>query len=159
MSGKLKMVIMQGLPGGGKGFVRKRDYPDGIVATADDYFRRLNPNYDNGGEGFSPSFLGEAHKSCFAIAHSACMNGYDTVVIDNTNLENEAIAPYVALANLFGYDVEICRVVCDPNIAAGRNTHGVPAKAYPRMAAAFDRWKMWSAHKFGGVTLKVVQNG
>lgn len=153
-----KLVIMQGIPGCGKGFVIKRDYPNAKVCSADNYFRGLNPEYDNGGQGFDPTQLGAAHKACFAEAHGAMLFRSPIVVIDNTNLDNESIAGYVSLAGLHEYDVEICRVSCDPEIAFMRNTHGVPEQAYSRMAAAFDKWQMWMPHKFGGVKCVAVDN-
>lgn len=152
-----QMVIMQGLPGSGKGYISKRDYPNHRVCSADNFFRKLNPNYDKGGEGFDPTKLGQAHKACFSEAHKLLNLGFD-VVIDNTNLDNESIAPYVSLAGLHGAQVTICRVECSTAVAMERNTHGVPPQAYPRMASAFKKWQMWAPHKFGGVKLRVVDN-
>ena len=151
---------MQGIPGSGKGFVIERDYSQGYpsIHSADNYFRILNENYDNGGEGFDPTKLGEAHKLCFSTFVTALKCDDELIIVDNTNLENEAISPYVAMAQHHAYEVEICRVYCDPDIAEKRNTHGVPKGAYSRLAKAFDNWKQWPPHKYGGVKVRKVKN-
>jgi predicted kinase len=151
-----KLVIMQGIPGSGKGFVNKRDYPSALVCSADDYFRTRNPNYDNGGEGFDPSHLGKAHKQCQDRVRMAMECGEPIVVVDNTNLDDKSIKTYVKLARTFGYDIEICRVECDITVAAARNSHGVPEFVYERMGKAFDKWKL--TDKFSDVTLRIVDN-
>ena len=134
------LVIMQGLPGSGKDFIVRRDYPSAVVASADNYFRKLNSNYDNGGNGFDPTKLGKAHAECYADVVSFLNTDCPLIVVNNTNLDNESIAAYVAIAQYYGYEVEICRIKCDARTAAARNTHGVPLGAYGRMQSAFDRW-------------------
>jgi predicted kinase len=149
-----QLIIMQGIPGAGKDTVLARDYPTAEVYGADDYFREKDPEYDNGGSGFNAQELGAAHALCFRQVDEAMAVGVGVVAVSNTNLENEAIAPYVALAGLHGYDVKIVRVPCDPAVAAGRCRHGVPEDRFPALAEAFDNWKIWPPHHFGGV--KVV---
>jgi predicted kinase len=142
------LFIMQGIPGSGKDHWLATYHPEAHITGADDYFRNLNREYDNGGQGFDVTKLREAHLYCFSKASSFMQSGYEKVAISNTNLENEAIAPYVMLAGLHGYQVKIVRVHCDANIAAARNTHGVPKKAYPRLAKAFEEWKPWTPWVF-----------
>jgi len=153
-----ELIIMQGIPGSGKSYIARRDYNPDVICSADNYFRSLNPNYDAGGEGFDPSKLGAAHRACFSSVVLALQSGLKTIVVDNTNLENEAIAPYVSIAHHFNYDVEICRVNCNMTIAFERNTHGVPIRTYGRLHRMFRQWEIWKPHKFGGVKVREVDN-
>ena len=44
----------------------------------------------------------------------------------NTNINLIDVAPYVAVGEAMGYDVEILQVNASPEICAARNIHGVP---------------------------------
>jgi predicted kinase len=83
---------------------------------------------------FNPAQLPEAHSACLRRFVALCETGTD-VVVDNTNTTAVELAPYVALAGMYGYEVEIIRLHCDPFLAAKRNTHGVPEKAVLAMHA------------------------
>lgn len=141
---KLKQVfIMQGLPGSGKSSLARSlvvsgegDHTHAIV-SADDYFVRLG----GGKFKFVPERIGDAHLDCFRRYLAALVNDVECVVVDNTNLEVAAVAPYYMLAQAMGYDVRVMRMVCDPQVAAQRNTHGVPVEAALAMAARFEQEK------------------
>lgn len=45
------------------------------------------------------------------------------VVVNNTNLSTEEIAPYVAIATAYGHTVELVTIQCDPHVAAARSLH------------------------------------
>ncbi len=49
-------------------------------------------------------------------------------VIDNTSISAWEIAPYILAASAFGLDHEIVTIACNPDVAAARNIHGVPAQ-------------------------------
>lgn len=112
-----RMILMQGPSGSGKSSVAKRlsVVHNAVICSTDDYFFADDGNYV-----FDPTKLGENHtmnleRACYFMAA-----GVD-VIIDNTNLANWEIRPYVEAANKFGYEIEIVR--CNGNF---QNIHGVP---------------------------------
>jgi len=132
-----KVIIMQGIPGSGKSSYVKSLRPLAtVVCSADSFFESWNPETGTT-YNFDPARLGEAHGAClrkFVNFVSAVAVDGDTVVVDNTNTTTLEIAPYMALANAYGCEVQIVRVQCDPEVAAARNVHGVPLHAVRRMA-------------------------
>ena len=118
------MTIMVGCQGSGKSTWAKVNRQSCAIApvtycSADEYFM-VGSSYK-----FDVTKLGKAHGACFKKAVEAVMRG-ENVVIDNTNGSVAEIAPYYALAQAYGMDVEVVRMVCDPETAAARNVHGVP---------------------------------
>lgn len=127
---KKEVKIMRGIPGSGKSTFAKQFADEAyfelkerpLICSADDFFI--------GSEGykFDTNNLGEAHKWCMRNFLQALQDGMSPVIVDNTNINLEDFSPYVAVGQALGYDVEIVQVNTDPNIAAGRNIHGVPDK-------------------------------
>lgn len=139
-----RVIILRGLPGSGKSTLQKRDYPDAVVASADQFF------LVDGEYRFDPARIPEAHGACFRTVIGALQAGEPLVVVDNAAIRAVEIAPYVLLAQAYGYDAEIITLRCDPAVAAARNLHGVPVgvilnRIAPAMAtenARFPpRWK------------------
>jgi len=121
-------LIMVGVQGGGKTTIAekriKEIVPFTLVsASADNYFMHCGKYY------FDFTKLGAAHNQCMKHFAGGIVGGASLVICDNTNCSVEEIAPYIALARAYDYDVEIIRVDCDPEVAAARNTHGVPREA------------------------------
>jgi len=141
-----RVIILRGLPGCGKSTLQKRDYPTAVVASADQYFM-VGEEYR-----FNPALLGEAHGACCRTVIGALQAGESLVVVDNTAISVAEVAPYVLLAQAYGYAVEIVTLRCDPAVAAARNTHGVPAdvilkRIAPAMAAAEAQLPPWWKHR------------
>lgn len=118
-----RMTIMVGCQGSGKSTWAKENRISCAIApveycSADDYFMVSN-RYQ-----FDVTKLGKAHGACFKKAVFAVVQG-KSVVVDNTNGSVSEIAPYYALGQAFGMEVEVIRMVCDPEVAAARNLHGV----------------------------------
>jgi predicted kinase len=91
------------------------------IVSADDFFTLA------GVYRFDASKLGLAHASCFR-RFMMCMLANDAlVVVDNTNTSPMEIAPYALAAAAFKYGFELVTIECDVEMAAARNTHGVPA--------------------------------
>lgn len=93
--------------------------------SADAYFMQKNES----GElkyVFNPADLSKAHGECFREFITAMQAGTQIVVVDNTNTTNEEISPYILGAQAFGYESEIITLHCNPEVAAVRNSHGVP---------------------------------
>ena len=129
----MKVIILQGVPGSGKSFYANELVAGvkSVICSADDYFYELG-----GGTkyAFDASKLGAAHGACFRRFIGAVRSEVPVVVVDNTTTTVTEIAPYVLGGEAYGYEVEIIQVLCDPEVAAARNTHGVPAKAIIMMA-------------------------
>lgn len=127
-----KCIVLQGVSGSGKSTYAKKLVADnggkGIVFSTDDAFMQ------NGKYCFDGSKLGLAHSHNLFSFIEACRNEYDFVICDNTNTTPAEIAPYYAVAEAYGYAVEIHYIRCDSEVAAARNTHGVPLKAVEAMA-------------------------
>jgi predicted kinase len=144
----MKVVILSGIPGSGKSTVAK-GYSKAKSFSADHYFVSEDGVYR-----FDVTKLGEAHGECLRLFVEEVYNGtHDpfsddrTLVVDNTNLSCCEIAPYVAIAQAYGLEIELVTVLCDPAIAAKRCVHGVPTHAVLAMARRLeerqlpDHWK------------------
>lgn len=131
----MNIKIMRGVPGSGKSTwaknLRQVTYDQGllpIIVSADMYFTA------SGQYMFDPTKLGEAHRWCMSSFINSCNDHMNPIIVDNTNINLEDISPYVAVGEALGYDVEIVQIETDPEIAAARNTHGVPKAKVIEMA-------------------------
>lgn len=106
--------------------VMPKDDPRATVTycSADTFFMK------DGEYKFNPAELANAHSMCFRNFIRAVQSGkVELVVVDNTNLTSEEIAPYMLGASAFGYEAEI--ITLRPLDAYfldrlhARNTHGV----------------------------------
>lgn len=151
------VIIMQGVPGSGKSTVasnaaadqaaRAGRRPVTVVVSADHYFdekaEKAGLEYQ---DVFNPAELGAAHEQCMRRFLRA-VRGADAelVIVDNTNVTVDQMSPYYLTARALGATVEVVRVDCDPDVAHGRNTHGVPLSAvrrmHSRMASPPKFWK------------------
>lgn len=127
------VIILQGIPGSGKSHLAReiaaRNPGRTVVVSADDFFELGGGTY-----AFDVTKLGQAHGQCFRRFLAAINERVSTIIVDNTNTSVAEIAPYVLGGEAHGYGVEIIRVLCDPEVAAARNTHGVPPAAVVAMA-------------------------
>lgn len=138
----MAVMIMRGIPGSGKSTEAQRiaettGAPNSCVISADAFFIG-----DDGVYRFEPSRIGEAHAQCFRNFLTEIQrwrNESMTVVVDNTNTCCWEASPYVLAAQAFGHAVQIVHVVCDVEVAAARNTHGVPAATVRSMADRFEQ--------------------
>lgn len=147
-------LVMRGAPGSGKGTlveaVRTAANLDGRVFVASaDYHRMIDGVYT-----FDASKNDRAHAAClrdfisFADSTDPSFgSGYpdhrkDVLVCDNTNINVQEIAPYYAVAKAFGWDPLVVTVQTDPEIAAKRNRHAVPAAHVHHMADRIGRFQL-----------------
>jgi predicted kinase len=119
--------ILQGIPGSGKS-THARKFADACndqgqrayICSADDYYQTPT------GWRYVPGVAHLAHGQCFKSAIRAIHSGYNVVIIDNTNTSVAEVAPYVALGQAYGYEVEILRFNCSLETSIERNIHAVP---------------------------------
>lgn len=146
----LKCVIMSGISGSGKSTWIKDQwwFDESVTYSADDLFT-MNPEKEYR---FDPTLLPQAHDLCLrlfvhAIQHGAkkedlFANGFGkndpgdapVIVVDNTNLSSEEIAPYYSVARAFGYEVELVTLRISPGEAGKRNAHNVPLDTVAKMS-------------------------
>lgn len=136
----MKIKVMRGVPGSGKSTYAKKIAQEAldmeflpIICSADDFFM-VEDQYK-----FDVTKLSEAHKYCLRKFMLAVQDRHDPIVVDNTNINIEDIAPYVAVGEAFGYEVEVIQVDTNPEIAGGRNVHGVPPARVRDMYQRFKR--------------------
>jgi len=135
--GKMKVIIMRGIPGSGKSTFIKNNYPEAAICSADNYFIDEGGNYN-----FDKDKIGEAHKECMATFLTYVMNAefFDKdrvlkgpLIVDNTNISLHEVTPYLRVAEVFGCEVEVVRIECDVEVAYNRNKHDVPKRTINRM--------------------------
>lgn len=125
-----RVIIFRGLPGSGKSTLAKK--LGGFVVSADDYFMV------DGVYRFDPSKLGEAHIACMRNFLYACGVDMPLIAVDNTNTTLMELNPYRLVALAHGYEVEVHRVICNPEVAFKRGTHNVPLNTIKRMDIHFE---------------------
>lgn len=138
----MKIYILRGVPGCGKStyakLVQEVSPRRTAVVSADSYFMR------DGDYRFDPTQLHLAHGECLRsytefVARSQGW-GFETIIVDNTNLSVAEIAPYYALALAYGHrDVGIYNVNrrATADECQARNVHGVSLDTVRRMANTF----------------------
>lgn len=120
---------MRGVPGSGKSTIAKILAGDGgSTHSTDDFF------YVDGEYRFNPKQLSENHDRNFtAFCHSLSV-GIPIVICDNTNIKHSHFDRYVIAATQAGYFVAfVVMPHPEPEVAARRTIHKVPATAIARM--------------------------
>lgn len=128
-----KAYIMSGIPGSGKSTFIKNNLPQAIVCSAD-FYHMVDGEYR-----FDPSRAREAHAWCMRRFVEACQDARNPVVCDNTNTTLAAIAPYMAVAQAYGYETEIIYFETTVADSIRRNVHQVPEETIRRMAGEHKR--------------------
>jgi tRNA uridine 5-carbamoylmethylation protein Kti12 len=130
-----KVYILSGIPGAGKSEYAKTLIQNGgeTISTNDFYVN------EEGVYQFDPAIIEEVNALTFEKFLDALEEDFDTVVVDNTNLYAWQISPYTLAAAVYGYEVEVHRLICDSDTAYRRQIHGVPLQTFGKMAFAFNR--------------------
>lgn len=125
------ITVLSGLPGTGKSTLSKNYIENGSAyCSADSYF--IN---DYGEYNWDQTKIGHAHQTCKMDCELFCQAAYQSIVVDNTSLTFKEISPYCAIAEKYGYGVNIIRTDCDvyDTVLAERNLHGVSVEVIKRM--------------------------
>lgn len=120
----MKVIVLRGLPGAGKSTWIAQNVPNAVVCSADHFM------IEDGVYRWAATKLGSAHLACQQKFELALKNKEELVVVDNCNLTNRDMKFYVETAEQYGYDIEIRTLHVDPQVAAARQVHGVPAEKY-----------------------------
>jgi predicted kinase len=130
----MKATVMMGLPGSGKSTWVGANALDPAVCSAD--------NFHIGEDGvyrFDPARAGEAHAKCLRDYIRLCQQAHPHVAVDNTNVREAEIAPYIAIARAYGYEVHVVYIDAPVRLCKSRNTHGVPLEVIDAMRDNLER--------------------
>lgn len=151
------LFIMRGLPGSGKSSIAQslvggecqhvttRDVfrcllgKHGVVCTTDAY--HYDEWSEDGNYNFNPEKLREFHQKNQDAVRFFMEQNVPGIVVDNTNMRNWEIEPYVDLAKELGYKlvcVEVPHVSTE--LCAQRNSHGVPQVKIENMWWRKENW-------------------
>ena len=118
------LIIVRGIPGSGKTTFAKEcasTYREaGIsseVMSADDWM--VN---DEGEYVFDHKRLPECHESCQRMCNLHMVSGTRVILVANTFVRKWEVEPYLCLAKMWGYTVQVYRMTGEYG-----NVHGVPA--------------------------------
>ncbi len=137
-----KVIVLCGVPGSGKSFLGKElaqkhreqvsDYIG--ICSADYYWERPDGVYD-----WNFKYIDKAHAWCQQKFKWYLSEGYDLVIVDNTNLSSKERRPYIELAKASGYDIELRESETEWRYNAEecfkRNTNGVLLETIKNMLA------------------------
>lgn len=127
-----QLILLRGLPGSGKSTFAKS--LGGIHIEADQYFM------DNGVYKFDATQLKNAHNYCQSqtrawMGHNGEQISVDKIIVSNTFTTREELAPYLKLAEEFGYQV-VCLIV--ENRHGSSSVHSVPEEKIKQMKDRFE---------------------
>lgn len=130
----MQVYILRGIPGAGKTtwshsyLIRE---PRTTIVSADHY----HEDPDTGRYDFRIENLRLAHQQCLIrfvnLIREPKVIG--PVIVDNTNIRTWEIAPYYALAEAYGHQVEIVNFNKPYEAVMDRNIHGVPKNKVSNM--------------------------
>lgn len=146
-------LVMRGVPGAGKStFVQKvrdavisnEDEPSFNVASfSADSYRMVGDQYV-----YNPKDNPIVHGHCLRHFTYAAQSGLlsaeegltkrPVLICDNTNVNLQDSAPYMAVAAAFGWTPVLVTISAKPEVAGPRNLHSVPQSSVDRMANNLD---------------------
>lgn len=130
------LFLLRGLPGSGKSTLAAQLWNKFVHFEADKFW------YDSEGKyNFDIKRLNEAHKWCQDQVETAMKDSkvnslfYTDIVVSNTLTTEKELAPYLALAEKYGYRV-VSLIV--ENRHGNSNIHNVPEETLKKMKERFE---------------------
>lgn len=118
--------ILIGPPGSGKSTYAATLTSEAIVCSADDHFMQ------DGKYVFDPSQLKSAHGKCLRKYLDGAKNA-EHICVDNTNTTIAQVAPYIAVAQAYAYDIKAIFFDTPWRVCVERQTKGVDPAIVMRM--------------------------
>lgn len=143
-----KVIIMRGIPGSGKStWVRDRiihNKTSTCVVSADVFHYVQQPPREDGTlvppkYEFKPENARAAHDECLRDFMQAIKEGWEEIIVDNTNSTAWEIATYYRLAEVSGYSPEIVWIQAPIERCMKRGLHNVPQHTVERMRNNMER--------------------
>ncbi len=107
------------------------------MVSADHFFCQ-----DDGEYVFNRHLLGQAHFVCFRdFKLYAEQEGHHFLIVDNTNLTNKEIKPYLEIAKENRWDVTIITLDIPVETSVARNIHNVPRETIENMHKKLQSFK------------------
>lgn len=130
--GRLRLVIiMQGISGSGKSTIAKMiasQCSNSQIVSADHFF------FDQNEYKFDPNKLGAAHAACLSSFKKFVKDGWDVIIVDNTNILQTEAQIYIDIAQANGYDIQVVSVS-----STFKNVHDVPEKVIEKQKSRLQR--------------------
>lgn len=128
-----KVIILRGIPGGGKSTLAKQymdmDDKNTIIHSTDNY------HIKDGVYKFDAEKLGYYHRLNEQAFMESVDKGIETIIVDNTNINPRAMRLYIDYAKKHDYSVMV-KLIYPYNIeeCVKRNVHNVPEQTVRSMA-------------------------
>lgn len=142
------LFILRGLQGSGKSTLARRLKYDTygclvkkVICSTDDFW--VVGSGRKKAYTFNPIFLSEAHQwNLGRVAHHM-HHGFDTIIVDNTNIYLQHMLAYIKLAEKAKYTVVMLQPDTEwaknPKECYLKNSHGVPLEVIERNAREFEQ--------------------
>lgn len=113
------LYLMQGVPGSGKSFLAEMiaKQTNGVIYSTDALWYDEEGTYN-----FDKELLGEKHRLNQQLVSEAMVEGRESIIVDNTNLTPDSIKPYVMMAEIHEYTIQVVRVSADSAVVRARNS-------------------------------------
>lgn len=130
ISSKVKtLYIIRGLPGSGKSTLA-HELANYFVCEADQYFTSPEGNYL-----YDKEKIGQAHHWCQDKAKYFMQQNHEVIAVSNTFVKRWEIAPYIKLAQEYGYRIVEITMSGDTY----GNLHNVPDEVITRMRKEWEK--------------------
>lgn len=124
----MRLILVRGVPGSGKSTFTAKVF-SGTFHVENDMFHVKDGEYR-----FDFNRQKDAVSWCMDMCDTALRNGMD-VVVSNTFTKRRYVMAYVKLAEKYGADVSIYRMM-----GSFKNSHSVPAAVFENMKKGFEDW-------------------
>lgn len=124
----MRLILVRGVPGSGKSTFAAKVFP-GAFHVENDMFHVKDGEYR-----FDFNRQKNAVSWCMDMCDTALRNGMD-IVVSNTFTKRKYIMAYVKLAEKYGADVSVYRMM-----GSFKNCHSVPAAVFENMKKGFEDW-------------------